>query len=173
MKNYFLGFCLLMSALCFGQRKATVIRIVEGDTFVVVTDVGNDTLKIRPSFLNAPEGKNSVCSTEQEFYWEAKEAAFDILLGKKVILYMANVMSYDRHIARVQCVDKRYGYYDIYMIKRGLAWAFIQNNPKHYQYKLQLKAKKKKIGLWNPMLYPEGEVPVNPSEWLRTHSTRH
>jgi endonuclease YncB( thermonuclease family) len=172
MKNLFLGLCLLISTLSFSQRKATVIRIVDGDTFVVKFDQGGDTVKIRASYMNTPEYKNSVCTTTQEFAWEAKEEAIDVLLGKKVILYMANVMSWDREVARVKCVDKKYKFFDVWMIKRGLAWAFIQDNPKHYQYKLQLKAKKKKIGLWDPGLYPAGEVPVNPSEWLRSHSTR-
>jgi endonuclease YncB( thermonuclease family) len=173
MKNYLLGFCLLISALGFGQRKATVIRVVDGDTFVVKFDKGGDTVKIRASYMNTPEGKNSVCNTEQEFYLEAKEEAETVLLNKKVLLYMANVMSWDREIARIKCVDKKYKYYDVWMINRGLSWSFIQNNPKHYQYRLQLKAKKKKIGLWNPLLYLAGEVPIDPSIWLQTHSTRH
>jgi len=169
MKNYLFAFLLLVFANVSAQKKAVVTRVIDGDTFEAIVLQTKDTIKVRVSYLNTPEGKNGVCAVEQPFYLEAKEAAEEYLLGKTVLLYMSNVQSYDREIARVKCSE---GYFDVLMINRGLGWSFIQNNASHYQFKLQQKAKAKGVGLWNPLLYPEGESPQNPSNWIKIHSTK-
>lgn len=164
----FLTIALLICSLALqAQKKATVIRIVDGDTFVAVLQKSKDTVKIRVRYIDCPESKNSSVSQEQVYAQEAKAKATELLLGKTVKLYYANIQSFGRDIARVK-VDGYY--YDRFMLYNGFAYAYPQ---KGMWLRIENKAREFQHGLFKLSLYqfPEEQL-MAPWDWRQKYSTR-
>lgn len=161
MKKILIVFLLLLSTLnVFSQFKyGKCIRVVDGDTYIFVT--GKDTLKVRDAYINTPENKNSICGETQPYAKESSEIAKDLLLNKEFKIGIVGTDIYGRKLAYAVLKDGTK--YHKYMISNGYAWSYKQSGT---NYNLQLKAKKKKVGLWQNL------NAVNPTVWLKIHRVK-
>ncbi len=153
-----LSFLLLFvfTGECLGKKllRASVLRVVDGDTLVV--RYRNTKMRVRLWGIDSPERK-------QAFSGEAKKFAERLLLGRRVKIYPKDRDDYDRLVAIVKvggkCVNEE-------LIKAGLAWVHIR----YCREKIcdswrrrERKARKRKLGLWHDA------NPAPPWEWKRKH----
>ena len=95
---------------------ARVVRVIDGDTIVVLTE-NHEQIKIRLEVIDCPEMK-------QDFGYRAKQATSDLCFNKKVRIEKSGIDQYGRTLAFVYvddiCVNKE-------LLKLGMAWHY-----KHY-----------------------------------------
>lgn len=132
---------------------AKVIRIMDGDTMEILYQ--NQPIKIRLAHIDCPE-KNGT----QPFGNNAKKALSDLCFGQMVNIYGEKYDRYKRLIAVV--INSKKQNVNQEMIKQGMAWHFIKYSSDVSYTKLELEAKKNKIGLW------QDSHPVAPWEWRKT-----
>lgn len=161
MKKQFFALLLMLCAIISApaQISGKCIRVVDGDTYIFVTSK-KDTLKVRDAYINTPETKNPACSEAQPFSAESTRKAKELLLENTFKIRVLGVDSYGRTLA--YAILPNGNYYHRVMLNSGYAWSYLQNGKNFYR---QQWAQAQKIGLWQ---YPN---PINPSVWLRTHST--
>lgn len=160
MKNLFLALLMVCAFIQVdAQISGKCIRVVDGDTYIFVTKKG-DTLKVRDAYINTPEPKNAACSVAQPYAAESSQVAKEMLLNNSFKIKTFGTDSYNRTLAYAILPDGNY--YHRLMIQNGHAWSYRQTGA---NYKRQQAARAKGIGLWQN---PEA---VNPSEWLKRHST--
>ncbi|STX50398.1 putative endonuclease precursor [Legionella busanensis] len=136
----------LTPTLSFAQIiTGEVIRILDGDTLVVLID-GKLPEKIRLTEIDAPE-------RSQPYGNRSRQALADLCFRKKAILNIKKRDYYGRLLARVQCnnIDV-----NAEQIRTGMAWVYDRyHTTDNSLYKLQEEARKNKIGLWaDPYAFP-------------------
>lgn len=138
---------LLVTIVGFAQQyNGSIIRVIDGDTFVFQTEDGS--LKVRMFGTDAPERDQPYSKESADFVKE--------YLYKEATLKANGVDRYGRTLA-VLFIDGQ----DINLltIKNGCAWHF-KRYTSNQQYAVAEKfARKKKIGIW---ALPN---PVPPWEW--------
>ncbi len=117
---------------------AKVIGVTDGDTIVVLTDE-KQQIKIRLEGIDCPE-------TKQDFGTKAKQATVDLCFQKTVRVEQSGTDRYGRMLAFVfvdnVCVNNE-------LIKQGMAWHYKQYNKDPELAKLEVEARKNKVGLWS------------------------
>lgn len=122
---------LVVGVLVGSQRTeevavATVIRIIDGDTFVVRYISGGEELPatIRPYLISTPE----VRRYPPEFYGpEAEKYAWNLLFGRTVWLVHHRRLSFDRLLAFVYLDPERLSLFQAVMISQGFAEVDIRH----------------------------------------------
>lgn len=162
-----MGKIILLLFLCpiFGQSKtkkqanlkyqifsAKVIRIMDGDTMEALYK--NRPIKIRLAHIDCPEKRSS-----QPFNNQAKKALSDLCFGQQVTICTQNSDRYGRLIAVIINLKKQVVNQE--MIKRGMAWHFKRYSSDPLYAKLELEARKNRVGLW------QAPNPVAPWEWRK------
>ncbi|MGN6416018.1 MAG: thermonuclease family protein [Pseudobacter sp.] len=129
-----------------------VIRIVDGDTFELLTS-SNQTIRVRMAGIDAPE-------RGQPYYQKSKDFLATLCFQKEVSLKKVSRDRYSRIIAWTYINENISLSHE--MVKNGFAWHFIKydNSPKLDT--LESKARHEKAGLW------ADENPVAP--WLHRRS---
>ena len=130
--------------------QAKVVGIKDGDTFKVLYN--NSEITIRLNHIDCPE-KN------QPYGKNAKWKASDLCFGKMVkIVSNGKKDRYKRLIAEVYCnninINKE-------LIKNGLAWHFKKYSSDNDYAKLEIQARKSKVGLW------QQRNPIAPWNWRK------
>lgn len=135
----FIGICLalLWSQLLFAQElKGKVVSVVDGDTYKVA--VNNKTVKVRLLGIDCPEH-------DQAYGYRATQVSISLVLNKNIVVKIKGKDLYHRVLGTVflengtnVCAE---------LIKSGYAWKYKYSND-HELEKLELKAKKAKLGLW-------------------------
>ena len=153
MKNLFFLLVALVSVSLTAQTfTATVTRVKDGDTFVVV-----DSLKvehtIRLQGVDCPEKK-------QPFGVDATSFTTKSILGKTVTVEVVNKDKYYHEVCWIT-YDKKLNL-SRELLKAGLAWHYREYDNSRYLRTLENRAKKAKAGLWS------GENPIYPSVWRTT-----
>lgn len=149
-------FALLTNSFTFSQAQipktfqAKVVGIKDGDTFKVLYN--NSEITIRLNHIDCPE-KN------QSYGKNAKWKASDLCFGKMVkIVSNGKKDRYKRLIAEVYCnninINKE-------LIKNGLAWHFKKYSSDNDYAKLEIQARKLKVGLW------QQSNPIAPWNWRK------
>ncbi|WP_445717383.1 thermonuclease family protein [Flavobacterium sp.] len=149
-------FALLTNSFTFSQTQipktfqAKVVGIKDGDTFKVLYN--NSEITIRLNHIDCPE-KN------QPYGKNAKWKASDLCFGKMVkIVSNGKKDRYKRLIAEVYCnninINKE-------LIKNGLAWHFKKYSSDNDYAKLEIQARKLKVGLW------QQSNPIAPWNWRK------
>ncbi len=115
---------------------AKVVRVIDGDTIVVLTDA-NRQIKIRLTGIDCPESK-------QDFGYQAKQATAKLCFNKDVRIEKSGKDKYGRTLAFVYigklCVNEE-------LIKLGMAWHYKHDkNPK--LARLESEARAARVGLW-------------------------
>jgi micrococcal nuclease len=114
-----------------------VIKIVDGDTFDVLTDA-QTTIRIRMNGIDCPERK-------QDYYQVCKDALSGYIFGKKVHLITHGKDRYTRTIADVFYKKENI---NLAMIKNGFAWHYKKYSSDPEMAKAEINARAAKIGLW-------------------------
>ena len=130
--------------------QAKVVGIKDGDTFKVLYN--NSEITIRLNHIDCPEKK-------QPFGKNAKRKASDLCFGKIVkIVSNGKKDRYKRLIAEVYCnkinINKE-------LVKNGLAWHFKKYSSDNDYAKLEIQARKLKVGLW------QQSYPIAPWNWRK------
>jgi micrococcal nuclease len=153
MKKIIFLLVLLVSASLTAQTfTATVTRVKDGDTFVVV-----DSLKaehtIRLQGVDCPEKKQARGADATAFSTKC-------ILGKIVTVQVVNKDRYFREVSWVT-FDKKLNL-SRELLKAGLAWHYKEYDNSRYLQILENRAKKAKLGLW------ADENPIYPSTYRNT-----
>jgi len=131
---------------------AKVIRILDGDTMEVL--YLNKPIKVRLAHIDCPEKRGS-----QPFGNNAKKALSDLCFGQNVTVYGEKYDRNKRLIAVVVNTKKQVVNQE--MVKQGMAWHFKRYSKDATYARLELTARKNKIGLW------QDKNPVAPWEWRK------
>ena len=142
---------LFFPSLLFAQTTAKVIKIVDGDTFVILTD-NNKKVRVRFHGIDSPE-------YNQQYGDSARKFTTDRSLNKTVRLIEKGYDPYDRLLAVVMLDDSTC--LNELLLINGWAWHYrkYDQNPKWYA--LSDSAKANKVGLW------KRESPVPPWVYRR------
>ena len=142
---------LLASFLASAETiyQGTVVRIVDGDTLVLLVD--QQQLKIRLADIDTPERK-------QPFGTKAKQALSDLAFGKQARVVEVTVDRYGRIVGRVYVdgidVNRE-------LVAQGYAWVYREYSNDAELLRLEVEAKQMGLGLWAD---PD---PIPPWEWRR------
>jgi len=131
---------------------AKVIRILDGDTMEILYKC--KPIKVRLSHIDCPEKRGS-----QPFGNNAKKALSDLCFGQNVTVYGEKYDRNKRLIAIV--VNHKKQIVNQEMIKRGMAWHFKRYSKDLLYARLELEARRNKIGLWRD------SNPVAPWDWRK------
>jgi endonuclease YncB( thermonuclease family) len=139
------------------EYRATIVKIIDGDTVDVDIDLGfNVVLKderVRVAGIDTPE-------KGQPFGREAKQALTVLTLQKKITIDVQTIDRYERTVGLVyvQGLDV-----NAELVRQGMAWVYRRYTNDERLYALEAKAKKEKRGLWStnnfiePWLWRRGE----------------
>ena len=123
-------------ASAFAQNSATVIRVVDGDTYQMLK--GKRIFTVRLLNVDAPE-------TKQIFGEAAKDSVSKLILGKTVVVDSLKLDLYNRLLASVTINGKAL---DSIMVSNGWAWHYIEYSNKPELAIMQETAIDKHLGLW-------------------------
>ena len=137
MRNIIITFLfLIITSVLFAQTKATVIRIVDADTYQVLSNA--QVFTVRLANVDAPELK-------QHFGVEAKQFVSELIYGKQVLIEVQGKDRYNRTIASITINGKAL---DSILISNGWAWHYAEYNHEKKLATYQNEAIKFKLGLW-------------------------
>jgi len=158
----------LLSTYTYADFNAEVLRIIDGDT-VVVVDSDGQKLRIRLLGIDTPE-KN------QRFGYESSAYLKKILNKQSVTIISSpdknkpyTLGYYKRIIGKIFLNGRDI---NLEMIQKGMAWHFkkykkSQPIKDRYSYnKAEVNARKKNIGLW------KNENPLPPWKWRKLNKKR-
>ncbi|MFK7102234.1 thermonuclease family protein [Flavobacterium oreochromis] len=128
---------LLICNITHSQIKGKVVKVKDGDTIEII-DENLDTYTIRIEGIDCPE-------KSQEFGSTAKKFTSNEIYLKNVEILPINKDKYGRIIAKV-LYDKKNLSEEL--LKAGLAWHYKKFNKNAIYSNLEIKARKKKKGLW-------------------------
>jgi len=131
---------------------AKVIRILDGDTMEVLYQ--NTPIKIRLAHIDCPEKRR-----KQPFGNNAKIALSDLCFGQNVTIQAQKYDRYTRLIAVV--INSRKQTVNQEMVKKGMAWHFKKYSTNPLYAKLEIEARRNKVGLW------KDANPTPPWEWRK------
>ena len=131
---------------------AKVIRILDGDTMEVLYQ--NTPVKIRLAHIDCPEKRGT-----QPFGSNAKIALSNLCFGQMVMVQGEKYDRYKRLIAVVINTKKQIVNQE--MVRQGMAWHFKKYSSDQVYAKLEIEARREKIGLW------QDKNPVAPWAWRK------
>lgn len=141
---------LLLASCVAGPTRATVQRVIDGDTFV--TSAGD---VVRLAYVDAPE-------ITQAYGQESKQFVERLILHKEVRLQYITADIYNRNVCNV-FLNKKVTLNKL-LIDSGYAWCY--DTDIEYQ-KYEDRARSRCVGLWNIDSAP----PIRPSLYRRFHRT--
>jgi endonuclease YncB( thermonuclease family) len=118
-------------------KAGTVIKIIDGDTFDLLTTEKN-TIRVRMNGIDCPERK-------QDFYKASKDALAKYIFKKEVNLLTTGRDRNRRTIAVVYCNEKNI---NLAMIQDGFAWHYKKYSTDSSFAKAEKRARIAKRGLW-------------------------
>lgn len=160
--------CLLFVSASFAQQVQTanlknktfpakVIRIIDGDTMEVLYK--NTPIKIRLEHIDCPEKRG-----KQPFGNNAKIALSNLCFAQTVTVLG---QKYDRNKRLIAVIiNQKKQNVNQEMVKLGMAWHFKKYSKDVTYAKLELEARKNKIGLW------KDKNPIAPWAWRSTSKTK-
>ena len=119
------------------EHPGTVVKIVDGDTFDILTQEKN-TLRIRMNGIDCPERK-------QDFYQSAKNALAGYIFNKEVKLL---VTGRDRNKRIIATVYRNGENINLSMIQNGYAWHYKKYSTDTVYAKAEQQARLARKGLW-------------------------
>lgn len=158
--RYFL-LLILFSVQLFGQNQLTeklsnktfsakVIGIMDGDTMEILYK--NVPTKIRLAHIDCPEKRG-----KQPFGNNAKIALSNLCFGRIVTVKGEKYDRYKRLIAVV--INDKNQNVNQEMVKLGMAWHFTKYSKDPSYTKLEIEARKNRVGLW------QDKNPIAPWLW--------
>lgn len=137
MLNHLLLVLFLLTVNVFDTFQGKVIRIIDGDTIVVLIDYKQ--VKIRLEGIDCPE-------SNPDFGNAAKKATSSLCFAKEVTVVSTGIDRYGRILGKVYfentCINEE-------LLKMGLAWHYKKYNADEDLAQLEYTARMNKIGLWS------------------------
>ena len=130
-------------------ESAEVLRVADGDSITVRIDQTN--YRIRLAEIDAPE-------MDQAWGKESKSALQEKLGNEEVALEIIDVDRYSRLVARVFLNGRQI---NREMVEDGHAWVYLEYLKDETLLDPEVKAKRKKLGLW------ASEAAVAPWQWRK------
>ena len=139
------------------RYRAKVVRIVDGDTLVVLNDA-NEQIKIRLEGIDTPE-------QGQPFGSKSKEKLSELTFGKTVVVAVTGTDFFKRTLGYIEIPIHTFAVDPINanaeLIRYGLAWHYIKYNKSPELAELEQSAHDAKLGLWSD------PSPVPPWDWRK------
>lgn len=129
-------YLMLQIASAIAQNSATVIRVIDGDTYQMLK--GKRIFTVRLLNVDAPEAT-------QSFGEAAKDSVSKLILGKTVVVDSLKLDRYNRVLASVTINGKAL---DSVMVSNGWAWHYAEYSNKPELATMQETAIDKHLGLW-------------------------
>jgi len=128
---------LLLVVLLLGQTTGKVVSITDGDTIIVRPEQG-PSVKVRLIHIDAPE-------RGQAFGTRARQELGELVAGQTVEIVGTEKDRYGRLLG-----DVRHGgrSLNLEMVKRGLAWAYVEYDPPAEYVAAESEARSARRGLW-------------------------
>ena len=120
------------------ERHGKVVAVLDGDT-IEILDSNNKTYRIRLSGIDCPE-------KAQAFGQKAKQFTSDLCFGKSVKVIVHSTDRYGREIGDIVLSDGTVVNEEL--VGAGFAWHYKQYSSDAGLAKLEVEARKKKLGLW-------------------------
>ena len=154
LRKYLILFILIIANVSFAEQfNGNVSKIVDGDTIWVKSS--NKTIKIRLSYIDAPELK-------QNFGIQSKEYLAGLVLGKDVEIHSYRRDRYKRVIGEVYIHNNDESIFiNAKLLKSGHAWVYKRYRRNPYLMNLENFARKNKNGIWDL------ENPIKPWEYRK------
>jgi micrococcal nuclease len=147
MKKLLLLLFLWLPVLaCTQKYTGTIIRVIDGDTFVFQT--GEGSLTVRMYGIDAPE--------KNQPYGPESKAFLENYLHKKASLVTKGTDKYGRTLGILLIKGKNI---NLKMVQTGNAWRYKKNRKDESLIKAENRARKRKLGLWAK------PAPVNPYDF--------
>ena len=142
---------LLVGSSYASSFDAPVVRVVDGDSLVVLID--KQQLRVRLKEIDAPELK-------QAFGQRSRQSLSDLCAAKRVRVVWTEKERNGRLLARVWCggLDA-----NAEQVRRGMAWVFDRYVKDRGLYPLQNAARADRLGLW------ADSAPIPPWQWRQQH----
>lgn len=140
--------CLLVSVAAIAQFKARVVRIIDGDSIVVI-DSNLQEHNIRLTDIDCPE-------KGQPFGGKAKDFTARFCNHKMVSIYPNGTDKYGRTLANVVADGQNL---NEALLRNGLAWHFVKYSSSSKLAALEQQARNTKTGLW------KDANPIAPWDW--------
>ena len=130
------GFVTL-AVLLIGQVSGKVVSITDGDTIIVRPEQG-PSVKVRLIGIDAPE-------RGQAFGTRARQVLGELIAGQVVEVVGTEKDRYGRLLG-----DVRHGgrSINLELIRRGMAWAYVEYNPPPEFIEAEAEARAARRGLW-------------------------
>ena len=145
------------------RYRAKVVRIVDGDTLVVLNDA-NEQIKIRLEGIDTPE-------PGQPFGSKSKEKLSELTFGKTVVVAVTGTDFFKRTLGYIEIPIHTFAVDPINanaeLIRYGFAWHYKSYNSSPELAEFETAARTAKIGLWGG-----SETPVPPWEWMPNSQSR-
>ena len=140
--KYLIIFLLIIANDTFAEEfNGKVSKVVDGDTIWV--NSANGTVKIRLSYIDAPELK-------QNFGLKSKEYLASMVLHKNVEIYSYRRDKYKRVIGEVYIHNNNESIFiNAKLLKSGHAWVYKRYRDNPYLMNLENFARMRKNGIWN------------------------
>lgn len=158
LKFFIFIFIFLLFSVAISAQTYKVIGVKDGDTVVLLMDGKPETVRL--SHIDCPEKK-------QPFGNNAKQFVSELCFGKFVkIVWNGKRDRYKRILAEI--ILQNHLNVNQLLVKNGLAWHFKRYSKDKNYAKLEIEARKRKVGLW------KDKTQVAPWEWrkLRKSSSR-
>ena len=118
------------------QKTAKVVRVLDGDTYTLL--IGGKLITARLMNIDAPE-------MSQLYGKQAQQKVESILLTKDVEFRIDGKDKYKRYLVNIWVDGERL---DSILVGNGLAWHYVEYSSEEMLAKLQKKAIRKQVGLW-------------------------
>lgn len=126
------------------------VRIIDGDTFVLLMDNDFDT-RVRLDGIDCPERR-------QAFSQRAKQTLSDLIFDQEINVYYDKKDGFGRVLGEVYIGSVNVNQE---MIRRGMAWHYVKYSSDETLAELEREARNNRVGLW---VEPN---PVPPWEYRR------
>lgn len=151
MKILLLSLFLALALKSFTQAHK-VIGIIDGDTYDIL--VNKRPVRVRMYAIDAPE-------RGMPYNKVAKKYLSDLIFGKMITIEQTDTDKNGRIVAKTYLPDGREA--SVEMVKAGFAWHFKKYDNTPAFAKLELYARKNKLGLW------ADNEPIAPWEVRKLH----
>lgn len=137
IKKITILFFISLIAFCANaQEEARVVRVKDGDTYVLKTKEKEHTVRLLN--VDAPE-------LNQHWGMNAQRFVKDLIIGKIVKLEIITTDLYGRELANIYIDGQSLDYI---LVANGWAWHYVNYDHNPDLEKLMYIAKEKRLGLW-------------------------
>lgn len=126
------------------------VRIIDGDTFVLLMDNDFDT-RVRLDGIDCPERR-------QAFSQRAKQTLSDLIFDQEIKVYYDKKDGFGRVLGEVYIGNVNVNHE---MVRKGMAWHFVKYSDDETLARLEREARRDRVGIWSE------PNPVPPWEYRR------